>query len=63
MTQEPLTPTMAPGLAYGRFSRRLRAVLINATLFALIFYIGSVVIDSMAFSDAIVGSSCCLLQF
>jgi uncharacterized RDD family membrane protein YckC len=52
MTQEPLTPTMAPGSAYARFSRRLRAFLIDAALFALVFYIGAVVIDSMAFSDA-----------
>ena len=52
MTQEPLTPTMAPGSTYARFSRRLRAALIDAALFALVFYIGAVVIDSMAFSDA-----------
>jgi uncharacterized RDD family membrane protein YckC len=52
MAQELVTPTKAPGSAYARFSRRLRAFLIDAVLFALVFYIGAVVIDSLAFSDA-----------
>ena len=38
--------------AYARFSRRFRAFCIDLVLLALAFYVGAIVTDSLAFSDA-----------
>jgi hypothetical protein len=37
--------------AYARFSRRFRALCIDIVLFALAFYVGAIVTDSLGFSD------------
>ena len=50
----PSAPTgVIPGpVAYARFSRRLRALLIDAILFALVFYVGLLLIGSLQMEDA-----------
>jgi uncharacterized RDD family membrane protein YckC len=53
MTQPPTVST-APlsGPKYARFSRRLRALLVDVALFVLVFYLGAIAIDSLALADA-----------
>jgi uncharacterized RDD family membrane protein YckC len=43
---------MTSTIAYARFSRRLRALLLDALLFGLTFYIGATVIGSLSMPDS-----------
>jgi len=53
MTDDATVPAAAAASAhYARFSRRLRAVLIDTILFALVFYIGLLLIGSFEITDA-----------
>lgn len=53
MTPKATLPAVAsPAAAYARFARRLRAVLIDTILFALVFYIGLLLIGSFEMTDA-----------
>jgi uncharacterized RDD family membrane protein YckC len=53
MTQPPVPSTaQSSGPLYARFSRRLRAFLIDVAFFALIFYLGAIAVDSLAVADA-----------
>src|SRR5437763_7994674 len=52
MTQPPVpSKAQSSGPMYARFSRRLRAFLIDVTLFALVFYLGAIAVDSLAVAD------------
>jgi len=53
MTPQATVPAVAAApAAYARFSRRLRAVLIDTILFALVLYIGLLLIGSLEIADA-----------
>lgn len=44
---------MEPAATYARFSRRLKALCLDAILFVLVFYVGAVVVHAISSSDRI----------